>query len=144
LELYKLVNKNYYLEKEVLVDKFGQDSYRVLEFGKFYPILGNGYLIENSVAEILEKYVFEQIGFMNNVTVWRKATNQVWDNYSEISLKNHLRLDELTGASSDGYRIYHLVHDAIYVSTALKDRLMEECSIADELEFTNEWPLYGG
>jgi len=142
-ELYWLKNKND-IERDVIVDKIENGKFQVLEYGKFYPILNNGYLIENSIAEILKEYVPEQIGSMKKVTVWRKATDEVWDNYSEIQIKINLNLEQLKNAKFDDYRIYHLMHNDIYISSKLKDKLIAECEKANELEFANDWPKYAG
>jgi hypothetical protein len=140
-ELYWIRNK-YYTEKEVLVDKIGENKFRILEFGKFYPILSQGCLIDNCIAEVLQKYVPEQIELLKKVTIWRKATNEIWSNYSEIQIKNHLDLKEFESAKFDGFRIYHLMHNDIYVSSELKEKLLAEYGSASEIEFVNEWPKY--
>lgn len=142
-ELYLLTNKNNN-EKDVIVDKIEEGKFRVLEFGKFHPILNNGYLIDNSIAEILKKYVSEQIEFAKNVIIWRKATNETWNNYSEIKIKNHLNLEQFKSAEFNGNRIYHLMNNDIYISSELKNKLISDCKKINELEFIKELPLYAG
>lgn len=142
-ELYWLKNRND-TEKDVVVDKIEEEKFRVLEFGKFYPILNHGYLVDNSIAEVLQKYVAEQIELVKKVTIWRKSTDEVWHNYSEIQIKNHLDLQKFKSAKFDGYRIYHLMYNDIYVSHELKDKLIAESGKANEIEFINEWPMYAG
>jgi hypothetical protein len=138
--LYWLKNKS--IEKDILLDKVNDGKFRVLEFGKFQPILCGGILIDNSIAEVFQKYVPEQIGSINKVIIWRKSTAETWANYSEIQIKNHLDLKTFKSAKFDGFRIHQLYYDAIYISSDLKDKLISECEKVNELEFINERPLY--
>lgn len=140
-ELYWLKNKND-IEKDVIVDKIENGKFRVLEYGKFHPILCGGYLVDNSIAEILQKYVPEQIESSNKVIIWRKATDETWNNYSELQIKNHLDLKEFESAKFDGLRVYQLMHNQIYISSELKEKFISECKKILELEFSTEWPLY--
>ena len=120
--LYWLTNHDYNHEKEVLVDKISEGKYRVLEFGKFKPILCSGCLVDNSIAVVLSKYVPDQIGKVNKVTIWRKATDQTWTNYSEIEIKNALDLENFNTAEHDGFRIYLLMYNDIYIFFGIKGK----------------------
>ncbi|MCB9261275.1 MAG: hypothetical protein H6607_02710 [Flavobacteriales bacterium] len=128
--------------KEVHLDKISDDMYRVSEFGIFKPILEGGNLVDNSIAEILCKYVADQISSIKEVKIWRKSTDETWNNYSEIIYKNHLNLKNIKRVKSDGFRIYQLYFDRIYVSSNLKEKLILECEKSDKLEFDNEFPMY--
>ena len=139
--LYQLYNKE--LGKKVLVDKIEENKYRILEFGIFKPILNGGFLVNNSIVRIFQKYVPEQIQTVREVIIWRKSTNETWTNYSEIELKNHLDLETYKNVELDGYKIYNLYNDIICVSSLLKDKLISEYENLDELEFNNDWPCYG-
>lgn len=138
--LYWLKNKS--IEKQVLLDKVNDGKFHVLEFGNFQPILCSGTLIDNSIAAVFLKYVPDQIGLVNKVIICRKSTEETWVNYSEIEIKNHLDLETFKNAKFDGFRIYQLYYDAIYISSDLKDKLISECEKVNELEFINERPLY--
>lgn len=137
-------NDNGHHEREVLLDKMSDQKFRVLEFGKFKPVLCNGTLVEESIAEVLQKYVPDQIGQVTPVIIWRKSTDETWTNYCEIEVRNHLDLDNFGNARYDGYRIYHLMYDSLYISPALKDKFILEHKKIDGLNFVNEWPTYGG
>jgi len=138
--LYQLNNKEF--GKEVLLDKIEESKYRILEFGKFKPILNGGNIVHNSIAEIFQKYVPEQIEAVNNVIIWRKSTSETWTNYSEIEVKNHLDVETYENAEFDGFRIYQLYYDVICISSSLKDKLISEYVNVDELNFINDWPTY--
>ncbi len=140
-ELYWLKNKND-IEKDVIVDRIENGKFRVLEYGKFYPILCGGYLVDNSITEILLKYVPEQIESSNKVMIWRKATDETWNNYSELHIKNHLDLEDFEDAKFDGLKIYLLMHNQIFISSELKEKFISECKKIQEIEFSNEYPLY--
>ena len=142
--LYWLTNHEYYLEKVVLVDKLSDEKYRVLEFGKFKPILQSGILVDTRIAEILSKYVPDQIDSVNKVTIWRKSTDETWNNYSKIEIKHNLNLENFKSAKYDGFRIYLLMFNEIYISSALKEKLIAEYEKINELDFINEWPKYAG
>ena len=142
--LYWLTNKEDYCEKTVIVDKINENKYRVLEFGQFKPILHGGHLIDNSIAAILNKYAADQITAINQVIIWRKSTDETRTDYSEIELKHQLDLETFKTAVYDGYRIYLLMDNQIYISAALMDKLISEYGKANELGFIKEWPLYAG
>lgn len=142
-KLYWLTNHEDYREKSVITDKISEHKYRVLEFGKFKPILNDIQLIDNSVVEILKKHASDQIEVINRVAIWRKSTDEVWTNYSEIVLKNNLTLKSFPDAKHDGFRIYLLMNDRIYISSDLMDKLISECEKINELDFIKDWPLYG-
>jgi len=138
--LYWIKNKS--TEKQVLLDKVNDGKFRVLEFGNFQPILCGGTLIDNSIAEVFIKYVPDQIGSVKKVIIWRKSTEEVWNNYSEIEIKNHLDLETFKNAKFDGFKIHQLYYDAIFISSDLKNKLISECEKVNELEFIDEIPLY--
>lgn len=138
--LYQLNNKK--VAKGVLLDKIEENKYRILEFGEFMPILNGGNLVNNSIAEILQKYVPEQIESVKKVIIWRKSTSETWTNYCEIEVKNHLDLETYESAEFDGFRIYQLYYDAICISPSLKDKLISEYANVDELDFINDFPNY--
>lgn len=141
--LYWLTNKN--REKEVHVDKINDNKYSVLEFGAFKPIITSTLvLVDNSIAAILHKYVSEQISPSNKVTIWRKSTDETWTNYSEIEVSNKLDLESFENAKYDGFRIYQLPFNELYISAALKEKIESEYERSIELDFTNDWPQYAG
>jgi hypothetical protein len=142
--LYWLRNHEDYLDKDLLLYELSGSNYRIFQFGKFKPILHNGLLVENRIAEILTKYVGDQIRFTNKATIWRKSTDEKWTNYSEIGIKNNLELDNFQNAKYDGLRIYSLMYEHIFISSELKEKLIAEYEKINELDFINDCPLYGG
>lgn len=136
--------KNKILGGNILLNKISDDTYRILEFGEFKPMLANGHLIENSLAEILKKYVSDQIYSFKKVAIWRKATNETRNDYIEINFTNNINLENFNEAEFDGFRIYKLLNESIYVSPSLKEKIVQEYEKISELEFENREPLYVG
>ncbi|MFK7000279.1 hypothetical protein V3Q90_05575 [Flavobacterium oreochromis] len=139
--LFLFTNKRSF-EKEVQLDKISETKYRILEYGEFRPILHGGKIIENAIAEILIKHVPEQISSITKITIWRKSTNETWDNYSELKLKNHLDLVSFKNANSDGLKIYQLFYDSLYISSDLKDKIISEYQSVNSINFINKWPTH--
>lgn len=139
----KFISNYRNFNKEVVLDRISDGKFRVLEFGDLKPILYGGNLVSNAIAVIFKKYVPEQIDSVKNVTIWRKSTGETWTNYSEIRFKNQLDLENFEKVAFDRLRVYQLMHDHIYISKELMDKFMSEYVNIEELEFENNWPIYG-
>ena len=57
-------------------------------------------------------------------------------------MKNHLDLENFKNAEFEGFKIYQLFYDSIYISQALKDKLVSECEKLNDLDFIREFPRY--
>ncbi|MFD0991691.1 MULTISPECIES: hypothetical protein [Tenacibaculum] len=131
--------------KEVSLIKLKDERYQVSEIGAFRNILdGYGYaLIDNKIADILKKYVSDQIDLKQTI-IFRRATNEEWTNYSELIMKNKIEFNEYYQTESVGLNIYGILNGLIYVSADLKDLIEKELTDLTDIEFKRGLPLMAG
>jgi hypothetical protein len=125
--------------------KLKDERYQVSEIGTFRNLL-DGYgcaLIENKIADILKKYVSEQID-LKQVIIFRRATKEEWTNYSELIMKNKIEINEYYQTESSGLNIYGILNGLIYVSADLKELIENELTDLSDLEFKRGLPLMTG
>ena len=128
--------------KPVSLIKLKDGRYQLIELGKFKPILDvhECFLIDNRIADLLEKYVSDQIK-LSKVLVFRKATGQEWENYSELIIKNEIMYEEYYKYESTKLEIYRLDKGGIYVSSELKEKIQTALDSEMDLEFKRGLPF---
>ena len=128
--------------KEVSLIKLKDGRYQVSEMGVFRNII-NGHehtLVENKIVDILKKYISSQIEIIP-ITIFRRATNEKWINYSELIIKNQIDLKEYYNTNSNGVNIYIIKGVGIYVSNDLKNILKKELIDDSDIEYKIGLPL---
>lgn len=128
--------------KEVSLIKLKDGKYQISEIGAFRNIL-DGYeyaLIDNKIADILRKYVSDQIE-LNQITIFRRATNEEWLNYSELKIKKEIEYKNYYNTESTGINIYKILSGLIYVSTELKSLIEKELTDLTDIELKRGLPL---
>jgi len=131
--------------KEVSLIKTKDGRYQVSEFGAFRNLLdGFDYaLIENKISQILQKYVSNQVEVSQTV-IYRRATNEEWNNYSELKIKNKIEFKEYYNTESFGLKIYGILNGLVYVSSDLKVLIENELDNSTDIEFKRGLPLMTG
>ena len=83
-------------------------SYKVIQFDEMTPILyGSDYtLIENRFLKAFDQMLMDQI-IITPVTIYRKATEEVWNNYSELIIKNQLVFNTLEQIDPNSHEIFN-------------------------------------
>ena len=146
IPLFSINNFNYYQKKEVSLLREDENVFRIIEYGEFKPILNNGpyLLFENQLAQVFKNLASEQILRYNEVEIFRQSTNEKWSNYIEIVFKTNLQIDDFDIVDSTGLKVYSFLHESIYVTELLKNRIIESYSNADQIEFNNDRPFLSG
>ena len=131
--------------KEVSLIKLKDGRYQVSEFGTFRNIIdGFGYsIIDNKIAEVLNKYVSEYIE-LNPIIIFRRATNEEWTNYSELKMKNQIEFKDYYETKSIGINIYGILNGLIYITAELKKLMEKELSDLTDIEYKQGLPLMAG
>ena len=130
---------------KVSLIKLKDGRYQVSEIGTFRPIL-DGYdysLIDNRIGEVLQKYVSEQIE-VSQIEIFRRATDEKWNNYSELKMKNEIDYKDYYNTESSGLKIYKILNGLVYVSSDLKDLIKKELNALTNIEFKRGLPIMGG
>jgi hypothetical protein len=137
--------QSFELIREVSLIKLKDGRYQISEFGTFRKVLdGFGYsLIENKIADILKKYVSDQIE-LNPIVIFRRATNEEWTNYSELKMRNQIEFKDYYKTESIGLKIYGILNGLIYVSAELKSIIEKELTDLTDIEFKRGLPLMAG
>lgn len=120
--------------------KVKENEFCVKELGEFNPIL-EGLIIEKELADLINKVVPEQIEVFKKVNIYRKATNESWNNYYLVIAKNNLELEDFEFAEYDDLRFYSFMYSSIYISGDLKKLIESEYSQIKKIEFVKERPF---
>ncbi|WP_439479986.1 hypothetical protein [Chryseobacterium aquaticum] len=146
IPLYSINNFNYYQKKEVSLLREDENVFRIIEYGDFKPILNQGpyLLFENQLAQVFKNLASEQILRYNEVEIFRQSTKEKWNNYTEIVFKTNLQIDDFDIVDSTGLKVYSFLHESIYVTELLKNRIIESYSNADQIAFSNDRPFLSG
>lgn len=141
--LYRIHNKKT-IDKEVQLIQFKrEENFWVKEYGVFGIILDD-VLIDNDLGDIFKKYVPDQMKLYKTKVI-RRATNEVWENYSALELHNDLTLDDFQRPRTDfeGLKIFWYM-GGTYVNNELKNIIEVEFKRVKELEFDNRIPIIVG
>lgn len=122
------------------------NMYQIIEFGEFIPILDRGsyLLFEEELAMVFQKYVPEEILFFEKVKIFRRSTNEEWDNYVSIVFKKNVELNDFRNLDSSGLKVYSFQYQNIYISKELKNLIIQEYKDSVKLNFINEAPINSG
>ena len=108
--------------------------FRVIQFGEFLPIMvGIDYtLIDNSLIKVFEALSSSELE-IEPVKIFRKATNEWWNDYSELLIKEHIDPENIKYADKTKGSIWQYFQ-YIFVSEKLKERL--ESIAEDQIMFS--------
>lgn len=146
ISLYSINNFNYYNKKEVSLLRETENVFRIIEYGEFKPILNSGpyLLLENQLAQIFKNLASEQLLSYHEVEIFRKSTNEKWNNYTEIVFKTNLEINDFDNVDSTGLKIYSFLYNNIYLTELFKNKIIESYSNADQIGFSNDRPFLAG
>lgn len=108
--------------------------FRVIQFGEFIPIMvGIDYtIIDNSLIKVFEALSSSELE-IEPVKILRKATNEWWNGYSELLIKEHIDPENIKYADETKGSIWQYFQ-YIFVSEKLKERL--ESIAEDQIMFS--------
>ena len=108
--------------------------FRVIQFGEFIPIMvGIDYtIIDNSLIKVFEALSSSELE-IEPVKIFRKATNEWWNGYSELLIKEHIDPENIKYADETKGSIWQYFQ-YIFVSEKLKERL--ESIAEDQIMFS--------
>lgn len=118
-----------------------EDSkFRIVEYDNTIPILTNvDYtLIENQLSKPFEYLLKDQIEIIPAL-IERKATNEKWDNYVELKIKNHISPENVNYVDTYGINVWQYSHE-LFVSPELKKEL--ELIANGRLTFSEGFSLF--
>lgn len=130
---------------EVTLFKLSSGDFQVSQTGSFKAILnGPGYvLIRRDIAMFVSGLFPTEVN-IKDVRIFRKSTNEEWNSYSEISIKKNIDFKGYDQFRVDGLHIYTMYNSLIYVSSNLKDLLIDHFPNLDGMVFKQGIPIVGG
>lgn len=138
-------NQKFILKREVQLVKLKSGDFQVTQIGIFKPIL-SGYdyiLIPKDLAQKIKIEVLNQVE-IRDVRIFRKATNEEWMDYSEITIKNEFLFEKYNSIIDSEVKIYNLMNSMIYISSSLKLLLKTELTKIKNIKLVQGLPIFGG
>ncbi len=116
-------------------------TFRVIELDNFSLIIeGSDYtLIDESLFPAFETLLSNELEY-RKVKILRKATQQEWNNYYELIIKEYIDSDKIKITNSNSGNIWQYNHH-IFVSDFLKNEL--EKIAGDKLSFSVGFSFWG-
>lgn len=101
------------------------NNFRVVQYGGFGMLLtGSDYtLVHEKLIPAFKLLLTDQIE-IQAVSIVRTSTNESWDHYFELVIKEHINPEHLGRTNSFGEQVWLYNHN-LFVSNNLKMRLME-------------------
>ncbi len=130
------------IDLDVGLIKLKNNEYLYTQKGIFRNIiitLDDTILIDKRIGDILKKYVSDQIE-LTDTKIYRKSTNECWNNYYELEIKNKFNFNDYHRIKSNEVEIYKLINVHIYVSFKLKEKIESEVEEL-EVEFKQSLPV---
>jgi uncharacterized protein YlxW (UPF0749 family) len=133
------------VDPEVTLYKLESGDFRVSEIGKFKVILsGDDYiLLRRDIAKLIDDLLPTGLKLIN-VKIHRIATNEVFDNYSELLISNEIQFDNYYDLKVSGLNIYKMFDSLIYVTRDLKDEIIKNIPELKGVTFTQGLPVASG
>lgn len=130
---------------EVSLFKLNSGDFQVSQTGNFKAMLnGPDYiLIRRDIAMFISR-MFPSEAIIKDVRIVRKSTNEEWNNYSEISIKKRIEFKDYYEFKIEGLHIYKMFDSLIYVSSDLKDLLVDHFPNLNGMVFKQGLPIVGG
>ena len=119
-------------------------NFQVTSPGQFDAIMGNQLytLVNTELAQLIQGFAPEQIQY-RPVQISRRATQEIWEEYSEVRFARLLKYEDYESTSCNGIQLFYMPHNMIYVSPELK-ALLEPHVAAYGLTFKQELPFMVG
>jgi hypothetical protein len=130
---------------EVSLFKLKSGNFQVTKMGEFKAILGGSdyILIREDIARFLYGLLPNEI-IVRNVIIHRKASGDEWRNYSEIIVEKEITFDKYSEFTVDGIQVYKMLNSLLYVSSEVKDRIIEHFPDLNGMSFKQGFPIMGG
>ncbi len=144
-DIDNIETKEITISPEVRLFKLASGDFQVIQIGEFKAILGtkNYILIRRDIAQFLSQLLPDQLE-IRNTTIHRNASGQEWSNYSEILIHKEIRFEEYHDFTIDGLQIYKMFDSLIYVTSEVRNKILEHFPDLNGMTFKQGIPLMAG